>query len=169
MNIAAKLVERVKNSLLDAPQRAYETALNERWKAHCEGIEYQRSEQLEADVLKDWRYAVLYAAHVLEGQFRAFEIAVQTAAPAKDVNDIAAVATYIKRLNIGIWPTAEKHLANDARFAFEYARDSLGRRWPEDSDADRTILQHPEFAEKYKSRFPFEFKEIREQMSATWR
>jgi hypothetical protein len=167
MNIAAKLVERIRGALTDAPQRAYETALNDRWRAHREGKEYQRNEKLEADVLKDWRYAGLYAAHVLEGQFRAFEIAVLTAEPVKEINDIAAVATYIKRFNIGIWPAAEKHLENDARYAFEYARDSLHSRWPEDSEAEKTILKSPEFAETYKA--CFESEKTREGLSAARR
>lgn len=148
-DLSTKLKDRVLSYEAQTPEGAYKVALQHAQQAHRNGHKYEAAVGIEATVLKDWRYAGLYARHVLEGRFSAFEFAVQEAAPTTSSDDQLAIFHYAQSTLKGPWKEAEKHLETNAFFASRYAADVRREAWPEGSRGHETIMADPAIAANY--------------------
>jgi hypothetical protein len=119
-----------------------------------EGRAFERDPAREAIILRDWRYAYLYSRDFIGGRWPAFEDAISEASPSRDRSDIRCVYNYVRYCRGSRMPSAEKHIANDAEAAVDYAQHVLGQPWRdgmEDGEtANETISRHPTAASAYR-------------------
>ncbi len=150
--IQIDLTARVKERLREASMAVYGMQVKRRTE---EGRTFVRDPDAEAVILQDWRFAYLYAREFIRDRWPAFEEAISVADPIRDQAEIRCVFNYVKYVRGSRMRAAEKHIANDAQSAVDYARDVLGHSWDasiEDSDAaNATIAMHPTAASAYRA------------------
>ena len=150
--IETDIISRVRGKLEEAAASVYGAQVKRR---NSEGASFVRDSRAESVILQDWRYAYLYARNFVRGRWPDFEDAIALASPSKDQSTIRCVYNYVKYVRGSRMQAAEKHIANDAQSAVDYAKDILGGPWKttmDDGDrANDTIAAHPTAASAYRA------------------
>lgn len=149
--IQIDLMNRVRGRLQEAAAGVYSQQVARRMQ---EGRAFTRDPEAEKIILQDWRFAYLYSREFIRGRWHAFEDAIADAPASTDQAEIRCVYNYARYIRGARMPSAEKHIANDAESAVDYAQNVLGGNWDsslEDSDlANTTIAAHPTAASAYR-------------------
>lgn len=120
-----------------------------------EGSRFLRDPAAEDVILSDWRHAWLYSRDVLRHRWPEFEVALATAPATQDHAEIRSIYNYVRYIVEGRLEAAERHLANDATAAVDYARDVLRHVWragmSHADKANETIDDHPTARAAYRS------------------
>jgi hypothetical protein len=152
--LPSAFVERLKRKLEEASETVYRLEVDRRLR---EGRSFIRDPAREDIILRDWRYAYLYARDFIGGRWPAFEDAIAEASPSRDQSVIRCVYNYVRYCRGSRMPSAEKHIANDAQSAVDYSQQVLGQPWrgsTEDGDvANETISRHPTASNVYRIGF----------------
>lgn len=139
MNLIAKWFQgQVPARAYSGPQEAYIQELSRKSR---EKDQFVRSSTAEELILQSWELSVLYARHVLVDRWMEFEAVVEATAPTKDINNIRSVFRYADVVLQDRFVAGEKHVANSADVAVDYAVHILKRPWVQEGEPGDEISQ----------------------------